>query len=250
MSEKQAREALMLDQLARDGVLTVSGLAKQLGVSEVTIRTSLRELEGRGLLVRTHGGAQPSTFQSVLERNRHHLAEKERIAAAAGGLVRDRDSLMIEAGTTTALVMKALAGRQSVQVVTNSTLAIPAARLNDAVRLVMTGGRFHHESESLIGSPVFTTINTYNARLAFVGTDGFSIERGMTTHFAEGADAIRAMHARADETWLLADSSKFGRSGFVSVLPLSELTGLITDTGLAEDDVATLRELGLRVLVV
>lgn len=250
MSEKQSREAYILDLLARDGSLSVSALSRDLGVSEVTIRSNLRELEGRGLLLRTHGGAQASTFQSVLERQRHHMAEKERIAAAAAALVRDGDSVMIEAGTTTALVMKGLAERQGVQVVTNSTLTIPAARLNSGLRLIVTGGQFHHESESFTGSQVLATINAYNVRLAFIGTDGFTAQRGLTTQFADGADGIRAMHDRAEETWLLADSSKYGRAGFVSVLPLHDVAGVITDTGIGEEPVAALRELGVQVIVV
>lgn len=249
MGEKQSREAYILDLLARDGSLSVAALSRDLGVSEVTIRANLRDLERRGLLLRTHGGAQASTFQTVLERQRHHIGEKERIAAAAAALVQDGDSLMIEAGTTTAMVVKGLVGRHGIQVVTNSTLTFAAARLNGNLRLILTGGRFHHESESLVGSQALATIGEFNVRLAFIGTDGFTGERGLTTQFAEGADVIRAMHERAEETWLLADSSKYGRAGFVSVLPLAEVAGVITDSGLGADAVAAIEELGVRVIL-
>jgi DeoR family galactitol utilization operon repressor len=156
---------------------------------------------------------------------------------------------MIEAGTTTAMVVKNLTGRQGVQIVTNSTLTFASARLNGALRLILTGGHFHHESESLVGSQALATIAEFNVRLAFIGTDGFTAERGLTTQFAEGADVIRAMHDRAEETWLLADSSKYGRAGFVSVLPLKEVAGVITDSGMGADSVAALEDLGVRVIV-
>ncbi|MCA0252747.1 MAG: DeoR/GlpR family DNA-binding transcription regulator [Actinobacteria bacterium] len=249
MSDKKAREAYILNRLARDGSLSVAALSRDLGVSEVTIRSNLRELEGRGLLLRTHGGAQASTFQSVLERQRNRLDEKGRIAAAAAALVRDGDCLMIEAGTTTGALAKELTGRQGLQIVTNSTLTFAAARLNSDLGLVLTGGTFHHESESMVGSRALATIAEYNARLAFVGTDGFTGERGLTTQFAEGADVIRAMHARAEETWLLADSTKYGRAGFVSVLPLAEVAGVVTDSGLGEESVEALESLGVRVIL-
>lgn len=250
MSDKQSREAYILDRLAKDGSLSVAALSRDLGVSEVTIRTNLNELEARGLLLRTHGGAQASTFQTVLERRSQFIAEKERIAMAAGELVQDGDSIMIEAGTTTAMIVKGLTGRKGVQVVTNSTLTFAGARLNHALRLILTGGVFNHESESLVGAEALASIQRYNVRLAFIGTDGFTAERGLTTQFAEGADVIRAMHDRAEETWLVADSSKYGRAGFVSVLPLDQVAGVITDPGIGDESVEALRDLGVKVVVV
>ena len=77
MSEKQSREAYILDLLAKDGSLSVAALSRDLGVSEVTIRTNLRDLEARGLLLRTHGGAQASSFQTVLERQRNRRATQQ-----------------------------------------------------------------------------------------------------------------------------------------------------------------------------
>ncbi|MFV0407732.1 MAG: DeoR/GlpR family DNA-binding transcription regulator [Propioniciclava sp.] len=249
MSEKRSREAYILDLLAKDGSLSVAALSRDLGVSEVTIRTNLKELEARGLLQRTHGGARASTFQTVLERQRHHVPEKQRIAAAAARLVHDGDAIMIEAGTTTAMLVKGLSGRHGVQVVTNSTLTFAAARLNRSLQLILTGGTFHHESESLVGSRALATVHEFNVRLAFIGTDGFTAERGLTTQFAEGADVIRAMHARAEETWLLADSTKYGRAGFVNVLPLHQVAGVITDAQMAPESHEALAEAGVQVVL-
>lgn len=249
MSEKRARESYILERLAKDGSLSVAALSRDLGVSEVTIRSNLRELESRGLLQRTHGGAQASTFQNVLERQQQNLELKERIATAAAELVNDWDTIMVEAGTTTALAIRGLTGRQGVQVVTNSTLAFAAARLNSALRLTLTGGNFHHESESLVGPQALRTIAEFNVRLAFIGTDGFTAERGLTTQFPEGAEVIRAMRARAEETWLLADSTKYGRAGFVSVLAMGEVAGVITDDGIGKESLKALAETGLRVVV-
>lgn len=248
--DKGAREQYMLDQLARMGMLSVSALARDLGVSEVTIRANLRDLEGRGLLSRTHGGAQSTSFQSVLERRRQHAPEKERIAAAAAAMVNDGDRIMVEAGTTTSLVIPHLSERAGVQIVTNSTLVFATARRNPALRVTLTGGTFSHESESLVGPHALRTIDDFNVRLAFVGTDGFTTERGLTTGFAEGADVIRAMSGRAQATWLLADSSKYGRAGFVSVLSLDRLAGMITDDHIDGAALAELRAAVDEVLVV
>jgi DeoR family galactitol utilization operon repressor len=147
---------------------------------------------------------------------------------------------MIEAGTTTALIARYLIGKRNVQVVTNSTLVFSYARLNPALQITMTGGEFRRETESMVGPVALRTIAGLNVRLAFVGTDGFSLERGMTTQLVEGAEIVKAMCERSEATWLVADSSKYGKTGFVSVLPLSQVDGIITDDGL---DGRALREL-------
>ncbi|MDO5533674.1 MAG: DeoR/GlpR family DNA-binding transcription regulator [Propionibacteriaceae bacterium] len=248
--DRKGREAYILDVLAREGMLSVAQLARELGVSEVTVRGQLRELEGRGFLARTHGGARSTSAQNVLERQRVHTAEKERISRAAAQLVRDGDRIMIEAGTTTAGIVKHLTGRRGVQIVTNSTLVFAHARTNPGLAVLMTGGSFHRPSESLVGPVALRAIRDFHVRLAFVGTDGFTVQRGLTTQFAEGAEVIAAMHAQADETWLVADSSKFGQAGFVRVLGLGDLAGIVTDVGLPDASVRELADAGASLSVV
>jgi len=232
---RASRETYILDLLAKDGSLSVSALSRDLGVSEVTVRGNLRDLGSKGLLTRTHGGAQRTSVVDVLDRQRSRIDEKDRIAAAAADLVVDGDAIMIEAGTTTALVARYLTNKRGVQIVTNSTLVFAYARQNPQLKVILTGGEFHHESESLVGPVALRTLRDFNVRLAFVGTDGFTSHRGMTTQFPQGAEVLAVMRERAEETWLLADSSKYGRAGFVSVLPLSGLAGIITDSGLAPE---------------
>jgi DeoR family transcriptional regulator, galactitol utilization operon repressor len=229
------RERTILKLLTEQGSLSVSQLSRDLGVSEVTIRSDLKELEERGYLVRSRGGAYPAMNQSIIERQQFRIQEKNRIARAAADLVRDGDSIMIEAGTTTALVARYLIGKRDVQVVTNSTLVVSYARLNPAVQMTLTGGEFRRETESLVGPVALRTIADLNVRLAFVGTDGFSLEKGMTTQLFEGGAIVKAMRERSEKTFLLADSSKYGKTGFVNVLGLSEVEGVITDTGLGDE---------------
>ena len=116
--------------------------------------------------------------------------------------------------------------------------------------MILTGGAFNRTSESMVGSVALRTIEDFNVRLAFFGTDGFTAGRGLTTGFAEGAEVIRAMKARAAESWLVADSSKYGRAGFVSVMGLAELTGVVTDSGLATQALNDLNNSGPRVRIV
>jgi DeoR family galactitol utilization operon repressor len=86
----------------------------------------------------------------------------------------------------------------------------------------------------MVGPVALRTIAGLNVRLAFVGTDGFSIEKGLTTQLVDGAEIVKAMRECAEETILLADSSKWGKTGFVNVLPLAAMDAIITDTDLGE----------------
>ncbi|MCL1814588.1 MAG: DeoR/GlpR family DNA-binding transcription regulator [Treponema sp.] len=228
------RERLILNKLSAEGSVTVTAMARELGFSEVTIRGDLKGLEDRGWLNRKRGGAAAALHRDILERQQTRQEEKNAIARRAAELVRNGDVIMIEAGTTIALTAKYLQGKRDVHIVTNSALVFSYARLNPMLQITMTGGEFRRTTESLVGPIALDTISRLNVRLAFVGTDGFSLERGITTHLAEGAEIVKAMKAHADTTVLLADSSKFGRVGFISVLPLSEIDLIISDSGLAE----------------
>lgn len=248
--ERSARESMILGRLAREGSLSVSGLSREFGVSEVTVRSDLRTLEERGLLTRTHGGAQPAGHHNVFGRQVQQRVEKARIAAAAAELVHDDDLIMIEAGTTCAEIVAQLGARRGVRILTNSTLVLRHARQHPSLTVVLTGGTFHHGSESMVGPVALRAIEEFNVRLAFFGTDGFSADRGLTTAFAEGAEVIRAMSARAEQSWLVADSSKYARAGFVSVLPITALTGVITDSGLPAESHEDLLNSGVRARLV
>ncbi|MCD4550314.1 MULTISPECIES: DeoR/GlpR family DNA-binding transcription regulator [unclassified Schaalia] len=232
---KQERHATILDRLAADGEVSVTTLSEDLGVSPVTVRAALSELEKLGYLVRTHGGARPTTYRNIRLRQTDRVEQKERIAAAAAAMVRDDDRIMIEAGTTCSLIVKHLSGLRGVQIVTNSVLVFANARSNPHFTLTLTGGQYRPESESLVGPVAERSINAFNARIAFLGTDGFSIDRGLTTQLVEGGQVGSLMRERAEQTWLLADSSKYGRAGFVSFMGIDQISGIITDDELAVD---------------
>jgi DeoR family galactitol utilization operon repressor len=230
MSEVVEREQLILSSLLERGSITVADLSRDLAVSEVTIRSDLNSLEKRGLLSRVHGGAVPSVHPHILERQNLMLEEKQNIARAAAGLVQSGDTIMIEAGTTTALVCRYLGAKRDVHVITNSALAFNAAKNNPALKITLCGGEFRSSTESFVGPIAVETIRRFNVRIAFVGTDGFGARNGITTHLLEGGELIKLMKERAGQTVLLADSAKYRRAGPVTIMPLSEVDGIITDS--------------------
>jgi DeoR family galactitol utilization operon repressor len=240
--ETTVRERVILDSLLEKGAISVADLSRDLAVSEVTIRSDLKGLERKGLLNRVHGGAVPSVHPHILERQGLRLEEKRNIARAAASLVRDGDTVMIEAGTTAALVCCYLGGRRDIHVITNSVLAFNAAKGNRALKITLSGGEFRSSTESFVGLIAAETIRRFNVRFAFAGTDGFGARQGITTCLLEGGEIIKVMRERARETIVLADSSKYGRSGPVTFLPLSGVNGIITDSGIPKEAAAEMRE--------
>jgi len=241
------REKEILRLLSIDPGMTVARMSEQLGVSAVTIRSDLNDLSQKGMVQRTRGGAAPAYHPHVLERQDLNVEAKNRIAQAAAALVGDGDTIMIEAGTTTALVAKYLLGKRFVNIVTNSTLILPFARMNPGIHLTVVGGEFRPASESMVGPVALAALARFHVRLAFVGTDGFSAHGGLTTHLVEGAEIVRKMAERSESAVLVADSSKYGRIGFVHVLPLRGVRRLVTDTGLSEQAAEELAAAGVEV---
>ena len=224
------------DNLTNATTLTFAGTAEAGATVEILVggasRASpikLNSLARKGVVVRTRGGAAPAFHPAIVERQNQRVEEKNRIAQAAAALVEDGDTIMIEAGTTTALIAKYLLGKRFVNIVTNSTLILPFARLNPGIHLTVVGGEFRPATESFVGPVALGELERFHVRLAFVGTDGFSLAGGLTTHLVEGAEIVRKMADRAETTILVADSAKFGRIGFVHVLPVSRLQRLISD---------------------
>jgi DeoR family transcriptional regulator, galactitol utilization operon repressor len=244
------REREVLELIAGDSSSSVGELGRRLGVSPVSVRGHLNSLAEKGFIVRTWGGAFPSFHPEMLERQRLRMAEKNRIAKAAAALVRDGDTIMVEAGTTTALVLKYLFGRRDVFVVSNSSLVVPYARANPGIQLTLVGGSFRPATESLVGPLALEELDRFHVRLAFVGTDGFSLASGLTTHLVEGAEIVKRMAERAVETVLVADSSKYGRTGFVKVLPLARLARIISDAALDEKARDELKEIDIDIQLV
>jgi len=241
------REHKIVELLAEDASISVGEISKQLDVSTVTIRNDLSSLAEKGIIIRTHGGAFPVFHQSILERQKERVRAKTGIAKAAAELIQDGEAIMIEAGTTTAQIARYLLGKRDLHVVTNSTLVIPFARVNPGIHLTMVGGEFRPLTESLVGPVALRHLEEFFVKTAFIGTDGLTLEYGLTTHLVEGAEIVRKMAAQAERTVLVADSSKFGKVGFARVLPLESVDMLITDSELTGEARSQLEAIGLEI---
>ena len=244
------RERKIIDILIENPHMGMGEMSRNLDVSTVTLRSSFDDLAEKGYLIRTRGGALPAFHPAILARQKTLTETKSAIAKEAAGLIDDGDTVMIEAGTTTALIARYLLGKRDVKVVTDSTLLLPYARSNPALHLTIVGGTFMPEAESMVGPMAVEHLKQFHVKTAFIGTDGLSVENGLTTHMMEATEVVRTMHERSDRTVLLADSGKWGQAGFARIIPLDEIDILVTDSGLPEAASGEIKEMGIELLVV
>lgn len=252
-AEERQRE--IMERVRRAGKVSVEALTEALGVSAPTVRADLGALEARRLLRRTHGGAiLPETTlyePPYAERERARQAEKARIGAAAASRVRDHETVLLDAGTTTYEIAVRLKERIGLTVVTNSLEA--AWGLMDApaghIEIVVVGGAVHARRRATLGPLAAEFLSRLHVDRVFLGVNGVSPTAGYTVVDFDAAQVKRAMIASAHEVVVVADSGKFGATAFASICPLSAAHLLITDAP-AEDDLGdALVAAGVEVLV-
>jgi DeoR family transcriptional regulator, fructose operon transcriptional repressor len=229
----------------------VSTLADLLGVSEVTIRRDLEELERRGLLERTHGGAilaqRIAREPLYVEAVSHHPAEKQRIGAAAARLATEGDTVFLNGGTTTLEVVRHLGPH--VRVVTNHVGAALEAGDRD-IELIVVGGEYRFASNSCVGDLATRTLRGIFATRSFIGVEGLSLRSGLTTPALAEAELARVMIEQTHgQVVVVADSSKVGTVADFSIAPIEAMTILVTDSGLDDEFGKELTGLGVRVVV-
>ncbi|MEA2069386.1 MAG: DeoR/GlpR family DNA-binding transcription regulator, partial [Verrucomicrobiota bacterium] len=185
--------------------------------------------------VRTHGGAVPSQHPKIMERMQAEKGTKGSIAKAAAAMIQDGDTVIVSAGTTTALIAKYLLGKRGVHIVTNNTLLLAYARTNPQLRVTLVGGEFRPEEEGVVGPMALIALDQFHVSKAFIGIDGVSAKQGFTAHFVESADLVRKMADQADQVIVLSDSGKFGKPGFARILPFGGVDTLVTDSELTKE---------------
>jgi DeoR family fructose operon transcriptional repressor len=233
------RQQRILTVARSDGRVEVAALADELSVSPETIRRDLTNLERVGALRRVHGGAIPVErlgFEpNVATRAERSVAEKERIAKAAVDYVPEEGTVLIDSGTTTLRLAEHLPRDRELTVVTNSLPAATALAGTPSIQLFVLGGRFRPRTQAMVGDWLESALGDLTVDVAFLGTNGLSVERGLTTPDPAESQAKRAMVAAARASIVLTDSAKVGADHFSRFARLEDLAAVITDTGLDEE---------------
>jgi DeoR family fructose operon transcriptional repressor len=225
------RHAEVLRLLAAERRVESPRLAALFDISTESVRKDLALLEAKGLLRRVHGGAvplEPSRAEANVADRGERLAEKSAIARAALQFVPEGGSLLLDAGSTTLCLAEMLPADTELVVYTNSW-PVGAALGDRGIEVVLLGGRIRPVTMAGVGALTAQALASINVDVAFLGTNGLSFERGLTTPDADEADVKRQMLAAARQRVFLVDSSKFGRESLARHATLSDVDVLITD---------------------
>jgi DeoR/GlpR family transcriptional regulator of sugar metabolism len=236
------RRDLLLSRLRSDGQIVAKDLAAELGLSEDSLRRDLRDLAAAGLCQRVYGGALPISpaIGDYAARREVAIDSKRRVAARAAALIAPGSTVILDGGTTTLEVARALAPDLDATVVTHSPTVAAALVDHPRVELYLIGGRVFKHSAVTSGAAAAEAAAAVHADLFLLGVTGVHPQAGLTTGDGDEAAMKRALARRAADTYVLASSEKIGAASKFSVLALTEVAGVVTD---ADPDHPALREL-------
>jgi len=250
----EERRRAILETLNRDRRVLVAELANQFHTSQVTIRKDLEVLHEHGHLHRTHGGALPARDgaledPTLYEKEQLRRKEKLHIAAAAARMVNEGQVVILDSGTTTTAIARALRNSKHLTVVTNA-VNIAAELAGASVDVILTGGTLRKNSFSLVGPIAEETLRHLSADLLFLGVDGFDVQYGLSTPNLLESKVNQVMVEVAKRTIAVCDSSKFGRRSLSLIAPPSAVQQIITDHGIPKSDLRVLKKAGIEVTLV
>ena len=244
------RRQSLLDILNKQPSLRVSELAKALDVSEGTIRNDLNALEREGRLKHVHGGAvlnNQDQFQnnSFLLRFQQNAVAKLSIAQEAALLIKDGDSILLDASSTAFYLTRALSERKRLRVMTNGFEVARELAHNSSNTVILIGGVVNDDSSSVTGLLSEHIIEELHIQRAFVSCSGFTLQRGMTeVHLGEAQLKRKAIES-AQQVIALIDSSKFGKEDLTPFARPDQIAHLITDSKLTFEWAEKLKEAGV-----
>lgn len=225
----QRREAILAIAYQL-GHVSVKHLAEQLGVSEATIRRDLQGLATQGHLELTHGGARVicNSDYSFLSKSLRNVEAKKTIAHMASELVADADQVFLDSGTTCFQMTAFLRSRRSLSVIVNSIRTAQELQ-TPGMNVLIVGGQYRPDRMDTVGPMAFESLDQLRGYTAFLGTDGISMDFGLTSVDIESAHLLSLAVRNAKESVLLADSSKFDKPSLYKIIDFNEISAIVTE---------------------
>jgi DeoR/GlpR family transcriptional regulator of sugar metabolism len=248
-----SRRMKILEWLQEEGSARVRELSAAFDVSEVTIRLDLERLEADGHILREHGGAYLKTVhqqvRSMALQHQTHMEEKRRIGRVAARFVESGETIILDSGSTTTEVATNLMDRQELTVITNALNIALNLGANPSISVHMPGGQFKAPTLSLSGSKSAQYFEGIFAQKLFLATAAVSSEAGLTYPSLADLHVKRAMIDSAQQVYLVADSSKIGRTSFSALAGIDVIDVLITDDGIDPGERAAFEAAGIEVVI-
>ena len=251
------RQSQVMEILQEKGRISIPEMCQQFGISDMTARRDLNEMDRLGLLRRIHGGAVVNLGRSYEPpyqmRSTKNQSAKACIGAKAAELIYDGDSIALDVGTTTLEIVKELKGKRNLTIITNSlqiaNMVVDNLSLENDARLILTGGVVRPRELSMIGSVTERAYQEFHVDKAFIGIGGISLEDGLTEYNIEDAIIKRMLLASAREKIVVADASKFGVTTFASVAPLKSADRIVTDPAVPLEMIEQIKTLGVEIIL-
>lgn len=248
------RRSQILGLLDTTGQVSIVELSKKFEVSEVTIRNDLEQMEAKNLLLRARGGAYKLEGSvrldySLAEKHKLNYSQKVAIGKKAAELIKSKETILVDSGTTTVEIIKHLPKDLEITVITNA-LNIASLLINhENVETIIPGGQLRRKSLSLVGPLAQNNLQSFFVDKVFIGCDGLEINHGFFTPNIDEAHVNQVMIKNAKEVILVADSSKFNKRSLNLVGLMSDIHILITDAGISNSNKKKLEEMGVKVLI-
>lgn len=242
------RRELLVKRLRQEGVLSVQQITQIFGVSHMTVRRDIAELERQGLVFSVPGGARIAnrvhSEPSFQDKSHSEQPEKRAMAEEAGRLVRDGMTVYLDAGTTMLAMVPFLVGHEHLTVVTNDFGVVEQLFPARHLEVIHVGGRVEPDNHSSVGRLAAATVRQLSFDIAFISTSSWDLLRGVTTPSEHKVEVKQAALAAAGHSVLVAGSSKYGSFGMYRVAALSAFDTVVTDDALTEAAARGLREAG------
>lgn len=247
----EERQEKIAEALKAKSSIKVNELSNIFNVSESTIRRDLQDMEEQGLLTRTHGGAvsiKKTNFEPTFkEKEDEKQDEKVLIGTIAASMVEDEDTIILDSGTTTLEIARHLKAK-NITVITNSIdIASELSSRND-IELIVTGGTLRVTTRAMVGNITESILKNFRVDKAFIGSNGISVEEGITTPNFPEAQTKKAMMNVANKVMIVADSSKFNQVSFSVICPIRAVTAIITSSDLETDIIKDFEEAGVKII--
>ncbi|MGY3748823.1 DeoR/GlpR family DNA-binding transcription regulator [Vagococcus acidifermentans] len=240
---KEERQKTLLDLLAEKQILRVAEITKQLGVTDMTVRRDLQELDEKGLLTRVHGGAKALPHGTLsplelshIEKKDINLTAKQEIAQLAAGQIEEGDTVFLGPGTTIELVYDYL-NIQNAKIVTNSIHVFDKFKNDLRFDLILIGGVYRPRTGAFVGTIANDFMSTIHVQKAFIGVNALSGAAVYNSNEDEGLTQAHILES-AEQKYIVADYSKFNKRDFYKFYDLNKADFLITDAAVdSADDV-------------